>query len=275
MRFRRRSSSMRFVASMLMWTMNACNESAPVAVEDPNLVPAPKGPVASLSIHGPTWVVVGAYAWYWATTRPALPFPTNWSWLYDAPLRVSSFDGSFLYAQAVFPGTSVVTVTARGADTARKVVTILPRPTAVTPMEQSPIAATSFRLLELRQGLSDVFYAPMVDVAPRADGALWILEATFDLPGVSLEASRCSANRQVGQGGQLFGVSGSYGDESYLVLQADSSSHATGLPVLHLIVMDPSGRVTQVSITGALVDFDSALMPPTRYPDADDLWTCG
>ncbi|MFN8571272.1 MAG: hypothetical protein U0132_04390 [Gemmatimonadaceae bacterium] len=272
MRPRDLSSSARLAGSLLLLTMAACNESDPVAIEDPIPVPGPAGPVVSLTIHGPTWLVVGAHASYWASRTPEDPFPYLWVWSSDAAMKVSSFSGPNLSGQAVLPGTAVVSVTARGADTAHKVVTVLPRPTAATPMEQSPIAATSFRLLEERTGQSDVYYAPLVDVAPRADGILWILEATFDLPGVSLLANRCSTNRRAGKGGALFG--GYYGDHD-LWLGADSSYHATGRPVLHLLVMDASGSVTQVSVAGTLVDYDYALVPPPRYPDAEDAWTCG
>ncbi|MFN8571270.1 MAG: hypothetical protein U0132_04380 [Gemmatimonadaceae bacterium] len=269
MRLRDFFNTLRLVGSMLLLTMAACNESDPVAIEDQVPVPAPIG--VFLTIHGPTWLVVGAHASYWASRMPEDSFPSLWVWSSDAAMKVSTFRGPTLTAEAMLPGSAVVSVTARGADTARKVVRVLPRPTAATPMEQAPIAATSFRLLELRQGAgqSDVYYTPQVDVSARVDSGLWILEATIELPGVSLFESRCSTHRQVGQGGPLFG--GYSGDPEFW-LRAVGNSSATGHPVLHLIVMDADGRVTQVSISGTVLAYDDELIPEKRFMDG---WTCG
>lgn len=261
---------------LLLVTLGACHDADGPGVVDPLPVPAPKAALVPLALHGPTWLVSGAPAAFWSSFSQNVPQgfnPSGWSWASsDADVLSFGFVASWAVVQAGVTGTAWLSASGFLSDTARKLVTVLPRPTETTPIEQAPITASSFRLLQLNTGQSDVYFTPLVDVAARLAGDPVILEATIDLPGVPLTLNRCSTNRRVGRGGPLFGES--YGDQE-LWLQADSTAHATGNPVLHLIVLDAVGRATRISLPGTVMPFDATLMPPSRYLGVDDGWSCG
>ncbi len=269
----------RYAVASLLVSLAACGGSDSGVV---NPYPAPVVPPAFpslLSLHGPTWLVSGTHASY----RASVDFNgtgsccgLGWSWSSSDPaVQVSWALGPEANVQAGAAGSASLRVWAFGTDTANTNITVLPRPVAATPMEQTPVVVASFRLLQLKTGQSDVFFFPLVNLAQRVPGDNWILEATVELPGVSLQSSRCSTNRKVGEGGPLFGLVGGYYGDPELLMQADSSARATGNPVLHLILTDALGtRTTEVKVTGTLLPYDVFLIPESRYLKADEAWFC-
>ncbi len=228
---------------------------------------------ALMRMVGPQWLVSGSAARYSALVDRA--DRGRWSWSSSDPALqlISTIDSDTAVVLARLPGTVILSVSAAATDTARRAITVLPRPTSSTPIEQSPVEASwAFRLMRLRADPTGDYqdsYAPLVELKPRVAGDLWILEATIELPGVSLVKSRCSTNRKLGTGAQLFGL----GDGVWLGAPA-TDDEAVAAPVLHLVVMDSTGATTQVSLTGTVVPYDFALVPTTQYRTMDEAWYC-
>ena len=256
----------RSVVAALAVAIGACTSSADRAAgPDPSQTlpppsnPATPGPARLNVVPSPSLLIPGTRARTWAWIANARPMELVWRSSDPSVANIADSRDGWAMLDARNPGSATITVYGTGTDTVRYSVTVRFAPTAVTALDQAPIAVSAFKVMYRMQG-DEMYYAPLATIAPRAGVAI-VVRMHLTLPGI-LPAPGCSMERRFTQSAPLFGKA--YGDWE-LEISTTAKGLPTAAPVLHLLVLDAEGSLHRVDVPGELIPFDPELDWPSQF----------